>query len=226
MTIGSADFYGQADRLHAIQWALFLLHQGVPKTFLYVYIPQVEGVTVDTPRAHVATPPLVIPEEIKSCFSFEPYDVQHRFAFDFGNCRRGTDADRIVWIYLNHGADTGLSFPVGPSEHVDLSPGVFAQMFTPPVPRPPKLVLAVIDACYSKRFVGDARNLILDPVMFLVSGWAECFSSVPVISDDPRTNLPLIPPDILKGENIPFQHPMLAMKRCHRPYQPPAVVIP
>jgi hypothetical protein len=85
--------------------------------------------------------------------------------------------------------------------------------------------LAVIDASRSQEFAEEAAKLISDRVWFLCSGWGESVCSATVISDDPRTNLPRIPGDLLKGKSMPFQESTLTTKGFRRPFQPPTVAM-
>jgi hypothetical protein len=206
ITVGSAEFVAQADRLHAIGWALLALHLGLDPALLRIQFPVVPDITIDHPRAHVLGPDLQLPPLPPGCVVFRPEWARNRLERAFEQFQEDPRVTLIIWIYLNHGSRAGLYFPAkgGATQCFEAAPVVtMLRGFDDPKP-----VIAIIDSCYSTclaKTVVEAvdKDSVVTPVCFLTSGDDVCYCSAYVISDDPQLGLPTMKGTVQQdGESI------------------------
>jgi hypothetical protein len=98
--------------VNGLQWVYLLLHQGVKPENIWFWLPLVDDCTVKNPRPSLDGPFLLPPPLPPANFyrgttnpDFFVGSLHHFFASSF--------IDRVVWIFLDHGSETSLTFPSG-----------------------------------------------------------------------------------------------------------------
>jgi hypothetical protein len=119
-------FSSQSDHVNGRQWAHLLRQQGVAAEDIDVVVARTKNSTIEQPRAFPSGPELTWPDGVRVTAREDATALMLAVGTTLIRFLLRPEIEAVVWIFLNHGTATGLSFQdviLDPARFTDFCPG-------------------------------------------------------------------------------------------------------